>query len=1072
MSEGGVKSSIPESERAEALEARLRAARDRYDSDLSRSRDGRGLDRVRILDQTPPVVAVSMDAGEGDLATVLVPLSLEPEVEIRPLCDTCDRGCAHARTALDELLDWLDDAESPRRAELLQAVGAPPWRRWLEDLDDALDALDAEARDRRSARLWWSVDLEKRDLSAHLQRIGDGGAPLAPKRIPLDAVEERLDLGPEDQIALASARSLRASRRAAEREGRLQTAFLEALCGLVDHPRVAKGKPGGIPWRVARLPVRLSVEDEGEALDLKVFAGPHPLTKEDVSARLGEGLLLVERPEEQILGVAKIAPPVRRLLQRWAKSAVPVPSRGAPELMARLSKAAAHLAVDSGDLTKEHQLQPRLDLVVLVTPTVDEGLHLDFRARPLEDGPLLSPGAGLPEVLAASPDRTLFRATRDLDAEVRIYRGLLREHGLVEVPDQPGHAHVSGLADALETLESLRREPRVELQWRDQKWSVPTEVDTPSLRVSIEAKKDWLDVHGGAVIDDRRLELAVLVEAARRDRGYVALDEGRFIRLTERLRDRLLELGGKVDKQGHLRVPMSGVERLRALTREVRVEQLGEAWEGLLARMDAAQTLEPKLPEHLRDVLRDYQRDGFVWMSRLAAWGAGAVLADDMGLGKTLQVIAMLCERASEGPQLVIAPTSVGFNWMRELARFAPALKAVDYSGSRRLEALERLGPGTVLVTSYGVILRDVTHLSPYSWTTLVLDEAQAIKNPKTRRARAVRKLDADWSVALTGTPMENHPSEVWALFDAVFPGLLGDWESFRVRYLPEADARSSFADAKDESPALEALGTGGLRQVIRPYLLRRTKAQVARELPPRTEMTIDVTLSDRERALYEDARLAAIAQMNAHEVVEDTHFHMVMFAALTRLRQLSCHPRLVDHRSRVPSSKLERFLQIMTDLLAEGRSTLVFSQMTRHLDLVEEPLKGMGIPFLRLDGSTPAKARQRAVDAFQAGEASVFLISTKAGGTGLNLTAADTVIHLDPWWNPAAEDQATDRAHRLGQDKPVTVLRLVSRETIEEKMLAMNADKRAALSTLLEDADLPARLTAKELRSLITGSS
>jgi SNF2 family DNA or RNA helicase len=457
-------------------------------------------------------------------------------------------------------------------------------------------------------------------------------------------------------------------------------------------------------------------------------------------------------------------------------------------------------------------------------------------------------------------------------------------------------------------------------------------------------------------------------------------------------------------------------------------------------------------------------------MARLAAWGAGAVLADDMGLGKTLQAIALLVRRSSEGPQLVVAPTSVGFNWRRELARFAPELVVRSYAGPDRARRLEEAGPGQVFVTSYGVVLRDAAELRAVRWATLVLDEAQAVKNPKTQRARALRGLDADWILALTGTPLENHPADLWALFRIVFPGLLGSFEAFRAGYLPEVEADPGAPRTRRGEAEAPTLASSALRRAIAPFVLRRTKAEVARELPPRTDVVVDVTLSERERALYDDARLAAIAEMEKADVTEETHHHPRVLAALTRLRQLACHPRLVDPRSRVPSSKLERFLQLATDLRAEGRRALVFSQFVRHIDLVAAALEETGARFARLDGRTPPEVRARRVDAFQEGALDLFLVSLKAGGTGLNLTAADTVVLLDPWWNPAVEDQAADRAHRIGQRQPVTVLRLIARGTVEEKMLDVHAEKRDLFARLLGGAAAPGRLTTEELVALIRG--
>ncbi len=374
------------------------------------------------------------------------------------------------------------------------------------------------------------------------------------------------------------------------------------------------------------------------------------------------------------------------------------------------------------------------------------------------------------------------------------------------------------------------------------------------------------------------------------------------------------------------------------------------------------------------------------------------------------------------------------------------------YRGAGRASLLASVGPGDLLVTSYALAVRDAEALGEVRFGTLVLDEAQAIKNALTRRARAVRGLDAELRVALTGTPVENHLGELWSLMRVLTPGLLGSWEHFRDRFATPIE--------RGRDPDRRA----ALSRLLRPFLLRRTKAEVAPELPPRTEIERFVDLSPAERRLYDEARRAAIEALATGG--GDARF--AIFAALTRLRRLACHPRLHDDTSTVPSSKLAALLETVSELREEGHRALVFSQFTSHLALVREAFDREGITYTYLDGATPSEERTRRIDAFQAGGTDVFLISLKAGGTGLNLTAADYVIHLDPWWNPAVEDQATDRAHRIGQTKAVTVIRLVARGTIEEAVLALHQDKRALAASVFDEEGGAARLSAAELAALI----
>jgi superfamily II DNA or RNA helicase len=1056
LREGGADAEV-----AAALMARLREVRGRLAQDvLPRPRSERAVDRVRVLARNPPQYAVAERTDDGEGLTVHVPITLDPAFDVRPVCSACSQACVHALDAVDDVLALLADELHPRRDELLGAAAQAPWRRWLGALDEALAELEADTARRRAARLWWSVDLAKEELAPHVEEQAQRGGFLKPKRVRLEEVESLVDLRAEDRAALAAVRLMRAERRVATRDGRVQALFHRTLESLVGHPRVSLGAPGGVPWRVEAAPVRFAVERRDDALDLRVHVGPIELEPKDLLGGAPRArTMLFPAPAERVLRIAHIEAPLAKLLARWASLAVPVPADAQAALMQRLSRAAEHVPVQAADLIREVKVEPRLDLVALLSPLPQGGLQIELRARPLPDGPLFRPGLGPEDVLTSTPERQILRTTRDLWAERGAATDLWAALALVPDADDPDLVVVEPLADALEAVERLRHHPGLECQWPQQPWYPATSVGVERLRLSVRTKRDWLGLYGGVEVSGKRMELAVLVEAARRDRGYVALDDGQFLQLEAALAGRLRELAPYLEpKQGGLRISPAAAELVRALGDDAYRFEAEQAWSELLARMDAAAHLAPEVPAHLQDVLRPYQAEGFVWMSRLAAWGAGAVLADDMGLGKTVQAIAMLSTRAEEGPQLVVAPTSVGFNWARELARFAPQLTVVSYAGPDREVKLQRARPGAVFITSYGVVQRDAATLAPWPWATVVLDEAQAIKNPKTRRARAVRSLTAagPWTLALTGTPVENHPADLWALFEAVFPGLLGTWESFRVRFIATADE-----DGK-------AFGTAALAKVVRPYVLRRTKAQVAQHLPPRTEVTVDVSLSHRERALYEDARLAAIADLEETDAVEQTRYHLKVFAALTRLRQLACHPRLVDPRSRVPSSKLERVVQVVEDLVAEGRRALMFSQFVQHLSLVREALDARGVPYAYLDGSTPTPQRAAAVDRFQQGGLPLFLISLKAGGTGLNLTAADTVLHLDPWWNPAVEDQATDRAHRLGQALPVTVMRFVARDTIEAMMLDMNREKRALFSELLDGTEQAGKLSAAELMALI----
>jgi SNF2 family DNA or RNA helicase len=434
--------------------------------------------------------------------------------------------------------------------------------------------------------------------------------------------------------------------------------------------------------------------------------------------------------------------------------------------------------------------------------------------------------------------------------------------------------------------------------------------------------------------------------------------------------------------------------------------------------------------------LRPYQREGFVWLCRLAHWGAGACLSDDMGLGKTLQVLTLLLRRAPNGPALVVAPMSVCQGWVDEAARFAPSLHLSRWTALERSAQLEALGPFDVLVCSYGVMQNEIEALSALEFETVVVDEAQAIKNVGAQRTKAARRLRGRFRIATSGTPIENHLGELWSIMSFTNPGLLGSRQRFEDRF-----ARRIAADH-------DPLAADQLRRLVAPFLLRRLKRDVLSELPAKTEISLSIELGEEERALYESIRqkaLQTLAQAGAPGAQR-----LRVLAELMRLRRAACHPELVAPGSGIPSSKLAALRTLVDELREGGHKALVFSQFVDHLEQVRAWLDEAKIDYQYLVGSTPEKERARAIQAFQGGQGDLFLISLKAGGFGLNLTAADYVVILDPWWNPAAEDQAADRAHRIGQQRPVTVYRLVAGATVYERIVAIHQMKRNLADSLL----------------------
>ena len=469
------------------------------------------------------------------------------------------------------------------------------------------------------------------------------------------------------------------------------------------------------------------------------------------------------------------------------------------------------------------------------------------------------------------------------------------------------------------------------------------------------------------------------------------------------------------------------------------------------------------IPATFRATLRDYQSHGVDWLQFLREAGLGGVLADDMGLGKTVQALAHLVIEQEAGrldrPALIVCPTSVVPNWALEAARFAPTLRVLPLHGPQRRERFDEIAAHDLVITTYPLLARDHEVLTAQDWHILVLDEAQLIKNPDAATTKLVGGLQARQRLALSGTPLENHLGELWSLFHFLSPGFLGDRSDFQRRY------RTPIEKAGDDESRMR------LVRRVRPFLLRRTKAEVAADLPAKTEIAEAIEMAPPQRAIYESIRLAMHARVR--EAIAErglARSGIIMLDALLKLRQACCDPRLLKlasvKASEAGSAKLDRLMEMVPMLLDEGRKILLFSQFTSMLALIGEALDAEGISYVTLTGDTTD--RRTPVERFQSGGVKLFLISLKAGGVGLNLTTADTVIHYDPWWNPAVEDQATDRAHRIGQLQSVFVHKLMMLGTVEEKMDELKARKRALVDGILGGAGASAlRLTESDVEHL-----
>ncbi|HVY16398.1 MAG TPA: DEAD/DEAH box helicase, partial [Rhodopila sp.] len=787
---------------------------------------------------------------------------------------------------------------------------------------------------------------------------------------------------------------------------------------------------------------------------------------------------------------------VRRLLD-----APPIPAEVAGEVRAQLAS-----RMPAAKLPVPHEMQPAEVLHAPMRPhlrLINGALPMDPNygrgtARPLSAGlyaiPLarLAYGYGtvtLPRSARPLPKLTLrdgriYDVARDLAAEGEALEelrnlGFLPVSDLVHVYYQ--HAHSDdfvlreGGGHGHNWLDFVTQGvPRL----REMGWVVETDTDFPMQVVTADADIDaelvegsgidWLELNLGVHIDGQRVDLvppllkliakpetALLMEGQDSKPFVLPLPDGRMLSLPmARIRptlQALLELwssGGIDGENGKI-----GFSRLHAAELAELEARTGLTWRGGEALRDLGRTLRESggipvaaPPCTFKAMLRPYQAQGVNWLQFLAGAGLGGVLADDMGLGKTVQTLAHLAIEKAAGrmnrPCLIVCPTSLIPNWTNEAGRFAPDLTVLPLHGPKRKSAVPLIPSHDIVLSTYPLLTRDHEILIAQDWHIVILDEAQSIKNPQAEATRQVLRLKARQRLCLSGTPLQNHLGELWSLFDFLAPGFLGSARSFKTRFRTPIEKHGD-ADRQDM-----------LTRRIRPFMLRRTKEEVVTELPPKVEIVEQVEMESNQHAIYEAIRLSMHARVQAAIAQKGlARSGIVILDALLKMRQACCDPRLLKlktvAKAKAGSAKLDRLMEMLDVMFAEGRRVLLFSQFTEMLELIEERLRDDGVSYVTLTGDT--RDRAAPVRKFQGGDVPLFLISLKAGGVGLNLTAADTVIHYDPWWNPAVEDQATDRAYRIGQTKKVFVHRMVTLRSIEEKMEVLKEKKRAIVASVMD---------------------
>lgn len=742
------------------------------------------------------------------------------------------------------------------------------------------------------------------------------------------------------------------------------------------------------------------------------------------------------------------------------------PKQAEPELVRFMEQISDKIEIHSELLAGGSSLQKKDGLSRLILRVVPdkETFMLSILAQPLEGGKLrLMPGMGQDTVFdEANGER--YQVRRDLEAEkanLKEIKEFIQSELLASVSTNQAELEPEALLGLLEYVSD--HADRFEMEWPEGKrLNLKAKLSKDMVNINLVSKENWFEVEGDITLNDSKMTaldfLNLIAQGIYKER-FVKLNETDYIAISDQLAKYLRRLEGlSQQSRGKVRIPFYQVGALAEIVHNTDGSLTADkGLDKLTKKIEKAAKMKIVIPSSLQAELRDYQREGFAWMVRLSEWGAGACLADDMGLGKTVQTIALLLYKASKGPSLVICPASVMLNWANELSRFAPSLEVKILNESADRDALlSNAKPYDVVLTTYGLLVREEETLTKTSWNVVCLDEAHTIKNRGTKMSAAAMKLKAECRVILTGTPIQNYLSELWNLFQFLNPGLLGTFDSFMNKYILPIE-RDDDEERRSQ-----------LKRMIAPFMLRRTKAEVIEELPEKTEIIRDVHLNDAEITAYETLREATEQALQSEDKVD-----VNVLAQITKLRQAACSVSLIEKDWKLGSTKVAAAVDLVEEIVKSRNSVLVFSQFTSFLSMaktaIEERIGKDKLYYL--DGSTPIRKREKMVADFQHGAVPVFLISLKAGGLGLNLTNANYVIHLDPWWNPAIEQQATDRAYRIGQNKNVTVYHLISHHTIEEKILRLHKTKRDLADSLLSGSNVSRAMTIEDLKYLVEES-
>jgi SNF2 family DNA or RNA helicase len=936
-------------------------------------------------------------------------------------------------------------------------IGMEKWERVLKSLKEFLNRKQMTSKSRIIWEIKYNIDLKSIDGITPIEQILSSSYEwTSQKEIQLKS----LFLNPEKYPYLSS-NDLQIiqniKREIIDVSGSYSYSFnLDSLEFLVDKPNIYDHHSKFNVHISKKIPKIRLFRNMDNSINISIFPSKN-------SARN----TIVIPESENSLYLYTYSDDLNKIYELISNTGVSIPSIGETELSHILSLLSEYIPiqseVNSDIFSNSIEVEADKNLTIEIRP-YNNGISIHILSKPFGvRGDSFFPFSDAIKVYMNIDDRNI-KVIRDFQLEKFNFNLIINNCSTLTKAESKSQFHyiLENPEDALELINEFNGlTSNIVLEYPiGNKFTILGKINEDNFKIYLHRYKDYYRLSGVIELDplnsfDIELLLSKLPNSIGR---FLYIKENNYLSISTSLKNTLLQLKSlSISSNTELLYSPIMIFILKGLLSKFSFIKFDDEWKKIDQEYQISQKFIPELPSEFKADLRSYQKEGFIWMMKLFKCGAGACLADDMGLGKTIQALSVIQLFSETGPTLIITPTSVISNWESEIKKNCIGITVKSFGSNYREKVALSIQAKDVLICSYGLLQQKEisTLLSKIKWKTIVLDEAQMIKNIHTKRSLAIMNLKADIRIATTGTPIENHLSELWNLFNFLNPTLLGTKEKYRKDYV--------LPIKKDNN--LNVLQN--LKAIVSPFILRRLKIDVLPELPPKTEIVVEVELSDSETLFYESIRNHALSKIS-DPLIPINQKQIQIFAEIMRLRRACCNTKLVDKDSTISSSKFIAFTNILKDLLENKHRALIFSQFVDHLAIVKNFLSSKGISYQYLDGSTPSKDRAKIVDLFQKGGGDVFLISLRAGGTGLNLTSADYVIHLDPWWNPAIEDQASDRAYRFGQTKPVTVYKFITKNTIEERIYTLHSQKRELANMILNDTKDSASLSIEDLYHLI----